>query len=426
MKFSLSVLLVIFSTFAFTVSQNISSTDWEFQQTLNGLVDRENRIKSAIAVLQPKIAAFLLSCKPNGALFLVAGAAQAIFDNIARLATVASYDQSTSMVTCDDTALRASSVYYDVQRCYLVQIGAKFNSTGLFIQYGLANAAHTANYFFMTDQQKLDSNDILTRTQLLINEYDQYGATVDAAIKTYARLYIQLAWCKKTYCSCPADLAPAGVAIVTAVDATVQRLQTVLSTMENNIKVASQSVIAQIAAINPSLRTNFWVSSLLPSTLDAISTLCSGYLQISTAINPINLTTTCDGAAYRVAFIKYKMELYYRHKLESQNNGSFVASQLLSTILLINGNAKQLTAQQKTAVDTIAFATFNVLEMYRQYITGLCVSILQMFQPLSDAKLARSASCNCTAIAVTTTTAPRKLMKKYHKLEHLNLLLYED
>lgn len=412
MKFSLSVLLVIFLTADFTVCQNsnISSTDWEFQQTLKSLVDRENRIKGLIATLQPKIAATVVSFKTNNALFLVVGALQAVFDNIASLATVASYDTSTSMVTCDDIALRASSVYYDVQRCVLVQIGAKFNSTGLFIQYGLLNAAHTANYLFMNDQQKSDSQDILTRVQLLCNEYDQYGTTLDFAIKTYARLYIQLAWCKKTYCSCPADLAPKGVAIVTGVDATVQKLQTFLDSMENNIKVASKSVIDQIAAINPSLRTNFWLSSALTSTLDTVSTLCSGYLQLTTAINPINLTTTCDGAAYRVAFIKYKMELYYRQKLESENNGSFVAHQLLSTIILINGNSQQLTPAQKTAVDNIAFATFNVLEMYRQYIIGLCVSILQMFQPLSDAKLARSSSCNCSAVVVTTTTAARKLI----------------
>lgn len=400
------VLSVLF-VFAVSVSAQtatISSTDWEFQQIVNSLVERENRVKDLNAKLLPKIDAAIKDLQANGALSLTVEALKKVRAYLVDLSTVSSYGAENTTLTCTDLAAKIASIQYDILRCYRIKFEVDVNATLLLVQWGNLNTAFVANYLFMTDNQRRDVQSILTSLYLLVDEYNQYGLTLLMAAYKYARLYIELVFCKKTYCSCPVALSANSTTALATVDKSIVEIQTTIDKFEADIRALALNITNQIAAVNPSLKTNS-LFVLLTSTLDSITTLMSGYLKLTTN-DIINATITCDDAAMKVAFIEYKIELYYQTELEAAKNATFVLFHLNNLVAYYAANTFYFSEAQKQSLQSIIATMTSLVDKFGQYILNLCISISKLLLMYCEAKFARMASCNCTEITNGTTIPP--------------------
>lgn len=387
-------------------SSSLSSTDWEFQQVLASLIERENRVKSLNANLQLKVNASIADLKPNGALALTVTALQNLRDLLVNLQTVSSYGSNDTTLTCDDIALRISKISFDIQKCLNIKVQVDVNATLLLAQWGSLNVANVANYVFMTDTQRRDIQTILTTLYILVDEYNQYSLTLLAATYKYSRLYIELMFCKKTFCACPTQLSSEAVSAMTSADNDIKQVLTLLDKSESNIRNISNIIINKIAAINPDLKKNSLLLALT-TTLDAISILLAGYLKITTFAT-VNSTTTCDDAAMKVALIEYKIELYFQTAIEAAKNASFALYQFNNLNGYYGAFSLQLTSAQKQAVESIIAALRSLIDEFAQYVINLNLAVNKLLQSFLVAKSAMMSSCNCTSTANGTTIATLK------------------
>lgn len=423
MQLKLLVLLLFSVSLECVLSQTptISSTDWEFQQIIDSLVDRENRVKSLNAKIQPSINATIADLKSNVAFKLTVAALQSVQTLLANLLTVSSYGTNETASTCDDVALRIQRIVYDIQKCLKIKFEVDTNATLLLIQWSNLNGAYVANYFFMTDAQKISVQSILTSLFLLVDEYNQNSLTHLVAIYKYSQLYIELIFCKKTYCTCPTQLSANSTSALTTTDNNVKQIQTTLDTSENNIKNISADIISKVAVINPDLKKNS-LFLLITTTLDAIVILSNGYLKLTTAIGTVNSSLTCDDAAMKVAFIEYKTVLYFQTSIEAAKNASFVLFQLNNLNAYCSANTLQLSSAQKQAIESIVTSLNNLVEEYKQYLIKLGLAYLKSLQLLLNAKQARMLSCNCSDITNSTTIStilPTTTARKYKNRKNL-------
>lgn len=408
MKFILSVLFSVtcLSLLNSASCQSVSSTEWEFQQILNSLIDRENRVKDLIGVILPKINSSYADLSPNGALVLTVAALKSLKETLSNLNTVSSYGQNMTTFTCNEVALRISSIGYDIQSCYQIKFQVDTNATIIFIQVNNLNAAYMANFYYLNDTQRQSLQSIITSLQLLIDEYNQYSLTLLMAIYKYVRLYIELIFCKRTYCSCPVQLSTNASNSLSIVDTNIKNIQASVDVFEEFIRNVSNDTKNKIAAINPDLKKNS-MFILLTTSLDTIATLLNGYLLLTTT-NIINSTLTCDDAALTVAFLEYKMELYFQAGIEAQKNATFVLYQLNSLNAYYAANLFYLTESQKQSLQLVMSSMNSLVEEFGQYIMTLIVAWVKLLANLIEAKIARFGSCNCTENTNGTIMTPSK------------------
>lgn len=397
---SLVVLLLL--SVDLSTGQTMSSTDWEFQQVLNSMIERENRVIALITKILPQLNATITDLKANGALTLTVNALISVRDFIMALSTTTNYAGWNTTVSCTDMALIIGNINYDIQKAWKIKIDVDVNGTLLFVQIANLNVAFVTNYLYMTDAQRQSVQSVVTQLTLLFDEYNTYDLTLAAAIYKYVRLYIELLFCKKTFCSCPVALSANSTAALATVDSGIKDIIATVDPHEVNIRNMSTDIIAKIAAINPNLKLNS-LFIFITTTLDTISTLMKGY-QLLTTNAIINASVTCDDAAMKVAFIEYQLELYWQNNIEAAKNATFVLYQLNALNTFYLANYYSLTDAQRQGIQGVITAMTNLAVEFGQYILSVVVAWVRLFILLLDSKFARGASCNCTMISNVTTT----------------------
>jgi hypothetical protein len=332
--------------------------------------------------------------------------------------TVSSYPSTNVSLTCNEIVAKISNFRFDNERCLRIKFGNDVNSTLLYVDIGGLNVAYASNYFNLNDGQRQNVQSMVTSLMILVNEYNQHSVTLVMAIYKYARLYIDLLFNKKTYCNCPTVLSSSSSSALATVDSNLRDIQASVDSRETNIRTKSLEVLSKVAAINPDLKkTSTFVH--ITTTLDSITTLITGYQQLTTT-DVINSTTNCDDAAIKVAFLQYKFDLYFQMNVEAARNATFVLFYLNNLNAYYIVNYFQLSAAQKSGVEGGVIASMKSLILeFSQYILTLSISLVKLALELFNAKVARSGSCNCmvtsdgisTAVltSASTTTSELKL-----------------
>lgn len=384
----------------------ITSTGWEFLQIEKSIVERENRVKGLIGEILPKINSTIDSLKSNGALSSTVTALQNLRSLINALSTVSTYGVSNSTISCDDVAVKISNIRFDIARCYKTNAEVVVNATLLFIRVNNLNAALVVNYLSMTDDQRQSVQSIITSSNILLNEYNQYSVTLIAATYKYSQIHLQFVNVKNTFCSCSTQLSKSSTTALATVDDSLQNIQASVDGRETKIRNISVDTISKIKTINPDLKRNSALI-MLTTTLDTISTLLTGY-QILTTTSVINATLTCDDASMKVALIQYKAELYFETSIEAQKNATFVLTQLNSLNAYYAANLQTLTDSQKQSIQAVITSLSNLTEEFRQYIMALTTAIVRLLSILNDARSAKDSGCNCSQSSSETTTTQKQ------------------
>lgn len=399
-----------------TVAQDpsVSTTQWEFEQIVGTLIDRQNRVRSMIDTLAPIVNATLAIIRAKGGSPLSEKALDDLRDALTWLRTLDSYDQNNATWTCTEISVRVAGIQFDIQRTYQIYYEVVTNVTVLYTRLGALNIAYVTNYYTLTDSPRSNLTSVTSSLSILIDEYNQYGLTLLVAVYKYSRLYFELLFVKTNLCVCPNKLSTESSTALQIVDANINLIQKYVNDWESQIKEMSDTTIKKVNDVNPGLKSN-GTFILLTQTLDNIVTLVTGYLLLTTYDN-VNVTLTCDEAAMKIAFLEYKMEQYYQANIEAQKNATFVLVQLAYLNTYYAVNVQTLTEDQKQKIQVVVTCLNKIIEEFTNYVLSLATGWVKLLTLFLNAKNARYASCNCSGDAGTTlapgSSTTRKLSMK--------------
>lgn len=403
--FCLLVLVLLRAKLNEAQDASVSTTQWEFQKILGELIDRQNRVRSMIDKLEPIARHAYNQVTPNNTVPLTETALDALRDALTTLKTLDSYDTKNVTWTCDEIVVRSGGIQFDIQRSYQIYYEVLRNVTVLYARLGALNVGYATNYYTLTDKQRSSIQSVVTSLNILIDEYNQYGLALLTAVYQYTRLNNQLLYVKENFCNCPTILSNRSSTAFTTVDSSINLVQTYIIDYERQIRDTSATTIKFAKAINPNLKLNT-TYLLLTQTLDNIVTLVNGYLVLNTS-DIIKVTTSCEEAAMKVAFIQYKMDQYYQINLEAQKNSTFVIVQLGYLNVYNAANILTLSESQKQGIQSVVTSMNNLIDKFRNYVLSLYTAWAKLSVLISDARSARSASCQCnsgTTLAGLTST----------------------
>jgi hypothetical protein len=264
------------------------------------------------------------------------------------------------------------------------------------------NVAYGANYFNLNNVQRQNIQSLVTSLVILVNEFNQHSVALAMAVNKYARLYIELLFYKKSLCNCPVQLSSSSNSTFATIDNNSKQIQTNVDIRETSIRTRATDVITKITAINADLKktaSNIFITT----TLDSITTLCKGY-QLLTTTEIINSTLNCDDAGRKIAFLQYKIELYFQMNIEAARNTTFVLFYLNSLKVYFIANYYRLTDAQKTGINEVISSINSLVQQFTQLILFVSISMAKLWLELFNARMARGGSCNCTGTTVNSFT----------------------
>jgi hypothetical protein len=390
----------VFTVFVLLCSQSvsqsstISSTEWEYRQIDNSLIERENRIKASISEIQPKIDSNLAELSSNTKLSLLVNALDKLKVRLNDYSTVSSYPAENVTLTCDEIVAKIMNFVYNSQKLLRIKFANNVNSTLLYVDVGSLNVAYVANYFNLNNEQRQNIQSLVTSLMILVNEFNQHSVTLVMAIYKHTRLYIELLFCKKSFCNCPVQLSSSSSSVFATVDSNLKQIQANVDVRETSIRTKSSDVITKVASINPDLKKTA-SNVFITTTLDSITTLVKGY-QLLTTNEIINTTSDCDDAGRKIAFLQYKFELYFQMNVEAARNTTFVVYYLNCLNAYYAANYYQLTDVQRANVKEVITLMNSLVQEFTQLILTFSVSMVKLWLELFNAKIASYGSCHCT------------------------------
>jgi hypothetical protein len=401
-----AVFVVLCSRLVFSQTSTFSSTQWEYQQVGNSLIDRENRIKALISEVLVKIDSIIADTSSNSMLSNVNNALNKLERKLTDYNTVSSYAYMNVTLSCNEVLSSISNFRYENERCVKIKFANDVNSTLLYVDIGGLNVAYVSNYFVLNDGQRHNIQSLVTSLMVLVNEYNQHSVTLVMAIYKYARLYIELLLHKETFCSCPTQLSSSMSAALATVDSNLKQIQSSVDSRELSIRTKSSDVINKVAAISSDLKkTSAFIS--ITTILDSIATLCKGY-ELLTTTDEIETSVTCDDAAKKVALLQHKFDLYHQMNAEARRNSTLVlfCANILNTHS--SANYYQLSEVQNTGLKAIATSLTSLVEDFTQLILTFSTSIVMLKLDLYNAKIAKYGNCNCKETSSETTVSAGK------------------
>jgi len=376
-----------------TAEPTLAGTDWQLHQTENSLVSREVVIKSTISELQVKVEKAVKSVAQNTVTGLVTKSLEKLKSLLTELATVDTYKKRNE-INCDNIALRASKMLFEIQDVYKTNLNVITNNTKVNLASVELKVYFAANYFILTNDQRADVQSVVTGLIILVDNYFQYSVALVSAAVRYGLLYIDLLHCKNVYCTCPGQLNPASSGALSTVDNSLKQILIIVENREATIRDTVLKTTAYINEFNSDIRKNPMLSSV-SITLDNIVTILSGYLKLTTN-EIINGTSNCDEAAMKVEFIKQKVSVLNQAIIEANINSSKVLVQLSALTACIASNYNLLSQAQRDNLQNVKTSLNNILEAFRQYVYTLLTASVKLNLQLLEARTARYGSCNCT------------------------------
>lgn len=396
MKFQ-SCAVIFFISFvigSLKAQTSMSSTDWEFQQIEKSMREKENRVRASVEENLAKVNTLIAELKPIATLSYTVQVLEGVRDLLIKISTITNFGNETTVLACENIPLRISQIRFDIDKCIRIKIQVDTNAVLIYVEAAKVNGAYAYNYFALTDAQRRSLMSIFTSLIVLFDEHNSYSVVQALAIYKYTRLYIELLFCKKTFCNCPTQLNAASSSKLATVDANLIEIQTSVDVREANIRKQSTVVLSKVDAVNPGLKKNA-LYIFVTQTLDSIATLVKGYL-ILTTTDMINATTNCDEAAMKYAFIEYKLELYLQMSVEAAKNTTYVLTYLKNLYAFSAAVNLYLSETEKKGIKDVTDSMTQLVEEFRQYILTLAVAEVKLIIQLFDAKMARYGSCNCT------------------------------
>jgi hypothetical protein len=401
-----STILVLFtvlcSRLVISQTSTISSTEWEYRQIDKSLVERENRIKALISEIQPKVDSNLAELSSHTKLSLLVNALNKLKDRLSDYSTVSSYGAENITLTCDEIVAKIMNFIYDSQKCLRTKFANDVNSTLLYVDVGSLNVAYVSNYFNLNDAQRQNIQSLVTSLIILVNEYNQHSVTLVMAIYKHSRLYIELLFCKKSFCNCPVQLSSESSTAFAKVDNNLKQIQDNVDVRETSIRTRSTDVLTKVVTINPDLKktaSNIHITTIL----DSITTLVKGY-QLLTTNEAINATLNCNDAGMIIAFLEYKFELYFQMNVEAARNTTFILYYLNCLNAYYAANYYQLTDVQRTDIEKVTTSMNVLVQEFTQLILTFTISMVKLLLELYNAKMASHGSCRCTGTNLDVTS----------------------
>lgn len=389
-------------------TQSISSVDWEFQQVWNSVVDRENRIRSALGDLQQKLNNTIDSFQSTGSLTALVTALKNMRNLTIDLITINNYGTYQPTSSCNDVSGRIGTIFLDINMCAQVNIKNAVNASSLMVQYNIVYATYVTNYYLLSDIQKQSVQTVLTAWTIVNDEYNQYALTLVMAVYKYNVIYVELVTLRTNFCSCPSQLSASAASSLATVDSSLTQLQSSVDESEGRVRNVTIDALAKANVASSDVKTNGYFTDLT-NTVNTIATLLKGYLTLTTS-DMINSTSTCDDAASKIAFIKYKWQKYYQSQLEAGKNTTFILVQYNTLNALYTINLASFSDSQKKNVQLVIDALSTLSDSFRQYILSLITAQVKLLQLQFDANQARSVSCSCTGVAGNNSTGKLQLM----------------
>jgi hypothetical protein len=401
-----AVFVVLCFQSVFSQTSTFSSTQWEYQQIGNSLIDRENRIKALISEVLIKIHSIIAETSPNTRLSNANNALNKLERRLTDYNTVSSYGYINVTLSCNEVLSSISNFRYENERCVKIKFANDVNSTLLYVDISGLNVAYVSNYFVLNDGQKQNIQSLVTSLIALVNEYNQHSVTLVMAIYKYARLYIELLFNKATFCNCPTQLSSSVSSALATVDSNLKQIQSSVDSRESSIRTKSSDVISKVAAISSDLKkTSAFIS--ITTILDSIATLCKGY-ELLTTTDDIETSVACDDAAKKVALLQHKFALYFQMNAEARRNATFVLFYANTLNFYCTANYYQLSEVQKSGLKAVVTSMISLVEQFTQLILTFSISIVKLSFELFNAKKASYGSCSCTETSTDTTVSKCK------------------
>lgn len=385
-------------------SQSMSNTEYEMQEILDTLIERQNRVKSAIDSEKAKITAAIVDLKPSFGLVSLVDALQRAFDFLTSIRTLDDYGSTkTASLNCASVSIQIARMKFEIQNCFNLKYKVDLNASLILEQYNNLTAVYLTKKDLLSDTRKQAIESILQTLYLNFDEYYQYGLTLTTSIYRYSIIWIDLLFCKTTYCSCPQTLTSSSATAFAIVDNTLELVQNSVSNWEDQIKSLKIATTSLINDFNSGMKKNSNFLSIT-TTLDAIITLLNGYGRITT-FTAINSTGSCDDAAFLEAFIEHKTVQYFQTMIESQKNSSYIFIEIGLLNGYFYGKYYSLSDDQKSSVQSVITSAYSLMEIFRQYTLSLIIGSARIYQLLYNVRNARNLACICTTSTEDTTPA---------------------
>lgn len=373
---------------------SVSSVDWQYKQIDATLSNYQQRLIAAIIQVQSQINSTIGIFGTSKTFSDIVSTLTTTSATLGNLATVSSYSNNATSVTCDNIGVKTSSISVDLQRLSKIMGDVATNSSQVIVASANIQGMSAIHYYQINNTVRLALQNCSNSLNQLSSTYTGYAMELANAISQYNQLYVQLITTQKTYCTdCITNFSPSTSQSLAKIDENIDQIEMALAEIEADIRNVSSDIVARVNLINPLIKKSYSLYDLAVN-LDSASNLVSGFTQLDT-LDILNETANCDDNNWKIAVITYKKSLYYENTIESIINSSnaLVSDYIIKAYYSIDQNI--MKSDQQTNVTAIIFDLDTLADLYRQYILSLTVATQQLNGVLTDLKNIQGTSCIC-------------------------------
>jgi hypothetical protein len=394
------IVLVFVIKIVLNHSQGVEKISYDLKVIDDSIIEGVNRLISVNNEVSEKLEPILKDLETEGKYPKIVKSLQDLKSHLDAMKTISSSmiaSRNTTM-TCDEIALKLSSIIYDIRGCARTKYYVDVNNSMLYSKTVIVNAEFGLIKKKVNVDQKTALQAVVTKGLILVDQHHIMGKTLVFAIVKYSRLWVDLATTRDSFCKCPKQLTSAASTSFASIDKSLAECQTSVDKHEVKIRQMASSILTQISAINPTLKSNTKLSAMM-SNLEKTSMYVKGFQKLTTS-DIINKTTNCDDATLKVSFLRFKSDVYYQAAIEASRNSSVTITYLNLLNYHLTTNSLTETANLKSLKATLK----SLSDTFHQYWVTLVQSVGKINKELYYARLSRQQSCSCNGINTAETT----------------------
>lgn len=375
---------------------SVSSIDWQYKKIETKIRDYEKRLVGAIIKVQTQINTTTAMFEPDKTYADVVATLKTSSATVGKLATVSSYTENVTSITCENIGTKIASISVDISRIVKLIGEVGTNNSQVIVASANIQGAYAICYYRtnINNTLRMSLKNCSNSLDQLSSTYTEYSMVLTNAITQYNELYVQLLTAQSSYCTnCVIEFSSKTSDSLAKIDDNVDQVQIALSDIETDIRNVSSDIVSKVNLVNPEIKKTYSLYNIAVY-LDSTAYLVSGFTQLD-SMDILNETANCNDNNWKIAVINYKKSLYNEMVIATLINSTqvIVDKAMIDAYFVTDKNV--MTRDQKTNVTAIIADLELLSDLYRQYYSALNVAIMKFDTVLRELKSIQGSTCTC-------------------------------
>lgn len=381
---------------------SVSSIDWQYKKIETKIRDYEKRLVGAIIKVQTQINLTQAMFEPDKTFADVVATLKTSSATVGNLATVSSYTDNVTSITCENIGTKVASISVDISRFVKLIGEAGTNNSQVIVASANIQGAYAICYYRtnINNTLRMSLKNCSNALDQLSSTYTEYSMVLTNAITQYNELYVQLLNAQSSYCTnCVIEFSSKTSDSLAKIDDNVDQIQIALSDIETDIRNVSSDIVSKVNLVNPAIKKTYSLYNIAVY-LDSTAYLVSGFTQLD-SMDILNETANCNDNNWKIAVINYKKSLYNEMVIATLINSTqvIVDKAVIDAYFVTDKNV--MTRDQKTNVTAIIVDLELLSDLYRQYYSALNVAIMKFDTVLRELKTIQGSTCVCNGASTS-------------------------